>query len=194
LKWPLVVLLVLFVAALFWAREQAETLLFGLRLLEFGAALAVLLAAAYGGLVYQDQRRLAAREIAQSAAADDWNPERLRRRVESLAEPYWRAVAAGDIGPLADCLSEDWRSLSGRAPGRLANEPDAPGAARFRPRCDGSWVAGLADGASRPGDRACRCADLLPRQPSAERRTGRGHRHLRPEQQPGPWRAASRTG
>jgi len=111
LKWPLVVLLVLFVAALFWAREQAEMLLFGLRLLEFGAALAVLLAAAYGGLVYQDQRRLAAREIAQSAAADDfWNPERLRRRVESLAEPYWRAVAAGDIVPLADCLSEDWRS------------------------------------------------------------------------------------
>ncbi len=111
LKWPLVVLLVLFVLALFWAREQAETLLLGLRLLEFGAALAVLLAVAYGGLVYKAKRRLAAREVAHAAAADDfWNPERLRQRVEALAEPYWRAVAAGDIGPLADCLSEDWRT------------------------------------------------------------------------------------
>ena len=31
LKWPLVVLLVLFVAALFWAREQAETLIASLK-------------------------------------------------------------------------------------------------------------------------------------------------------------------
>ena len=135
LKWPLVVLLVLFVLALFWAREQAETLLLGLRLLEFGAALAVLLVAAYGGLVYQDQRRLAAREVAHAAAADDfWNPERLRQRVEALAEPYWRAVAAGDIGPLADCLSEDWRTY-------LAERLAAWRLNRARPVLLNSWEA-----------------------------------------------------
>ena len=60
LKWPLLILLAVFVLALFWAREQAEIVLFGLRLLELAAALAVLLAAAYGALVYQDQRRIAA--------------------------------------------------------------------------------------------------------------------------------------
>ncbi|MDE1545595.1 hypothetical protein PTW32_09190 [Dechloromonas agitata] len=110
LKWPLLILLAVFVLALFWAREQAEIVLFGLRLLELAAALAVLLAAAYGALVYQDQRRIAAREIEQAAAADAfWNPERLNERVKALAEPYWRALAANDIGPVAASLTEDWR-------------------------------------------------------------------------------------
>ncbi len=110
LKWPFLTLFAVFVAALFLAHEQAEIALFGLRLLELVAALAVLLAAAYGALVYRDQRRVAAREIAQAAAVDAfWNPERLNERVKSLAEPYWRAVAASDIGPVAACLTEDWR-------------------------------------------------------------------------------------
>ena len=67
LKWPLVVLLVLFVAALFWAREQAETLLFGLRLLNSAPPWLSCWQRLTVGWSIRDQRRFAAREIAQSA-------------------------------------------------------------------------------------------------------------------------------
>lgn len=81
-----------------------------LQSLQLLALLAIIVAAVVGATLQWAKRSAAERALREVAATDAfWAPEILRAQVGSLFEPYWRAVAAGDVRPIADCLTPYWR-------------------------------------------------------------------------------------
>lgn len=69
----------------------------------------VLLAAAVGSWQFS-RRRQVAEEAMLAAARDDafWSPLVLHEQVTELFDRYWHAVAARDVGRIADCLTPYW--------------------------------------------------------------------------------------
>lgn len=90
------------------------------------------------------QRRRAGMAL-QAAAGDDpfWSAEGLRAQVETLFEPYWRAVVARDILPVADRLTPYWRSVLERGLARWRADDVRP--VMFVLDMQGSQVVGLED-------------------------------------------------
>lgn len=81
-----------------------------LQFLQLLALLAMIVAAIVGGIIQWTRRSAAERALREVAAADAfWAPEVFRVQVGSLFEPYWRAVAAADVRPVADRLTTYWR-------------------------------------------------------------------------------------
>lgn len=73
--------------------------------------LVAIVVAAMTGVVVQRHKRSAAERALREVAAGDafWAPEVLRAQVESLFEPYWRAVVAGDVRQIAERLTGYWQ-------------------------------------------------------------------------------------
>ncbi len=96
----LIVVLAIIVPALGAMLPLAELLL-----------LVVAVVAGFYGAARMRHRVGAADEALQAAAARDafWSPDVVRRRVESLFEPYWRAVQHRNVAAIAGDLSPRWR-------------------------------------------------------------------------------------
>lgn len=80
-----------------------------LRFVEPMAALGLVGSLAYSAWRWRIRQKRAATALQRAAAGDDfWDAGRLEAIVRALFEPYWRALAAGNIAPVARQLSPYW--------------------------------------------------------------------------------------
>ncbi len=107
--WPVLALCAALVLGIFVSSGLAAGAALSLEIGQLLFCVLVIALASYGSLLYGYKRWRAARLLAEAAAADAfWDEARLQERARSLAEPYWRAVAAMDIRSLRGALSADW--------------------------------------------------------------------------------------
>lgn len=108
--WIVIGICLIAVVTLIFLPRLASVAQGALQFLQLLALLAMIVAAIVGASIQWARRSAAERALREVAAADAfWAPEVLRAQVGSLFEPYWRAVAAGDIRPIADRLTPYWR-------------------------------------------------------------------------------------
>ncbi len=101
--------LVLLVVVLLLQPSLAADLVVLLRFVEPLAALGLVGALIYSAWRWRLRQKRAAAALLRAAAGDDfWHAGRLEATVLALFEPYWRALAAGNITPVAKHLSPFW--------------------------------------------------------------------------------------
>ena len=107
--WLVLAGLALLLAVLLLQPSLVADLLVGLRFVEPLAAIGVVGALAYSAWSWRLRQKRAAAALARAAAGDDfWQAGRLESIVQDLFQPYWRALAAGNVAPVAKHLSPYW--------------------------------------------------------------------------------------